>query len=244
MIYSMENDTWRVSVDSVGAELRSFYDKKAGHEYIWRGNPEIWSGTSPLLFPIVGRLRDDVYHLNGKEYQLSKHGFASKMEFVLEKITDCEMIFLLQDTEETRIHFPFTFALRASYTFIERGFVMEFSVLNLSGETMYFSLGAHPGFSIDSGDKVVLDEAETLNAFKLDENFLRGRNRQLVFDNSKELVLTPTLFEEDALIFDGITVLHMRDRRADFFHNADHLVTDRDSLHRSRHAAVLDVQIA
>lgn len=204
MIYSIENETYRVSVRSVGAELCSFYDKKANHEYIWEGNAAYWTGTSPLLFPIVGRLRDDIYHLNGREYTLAKHGFAKKMEFTLETKTDDEMVFLLRDTEETRVSYPFAFELRVRYAFVENGFVMEFSVKNVNDETMYFSLGAHPAFAIDLGDKVVLDEAETLNAFKLDENFLRGKVTQPVFDHSRELVITPELFEKDALIFDGI----------------------------------------
>ncbi|MBR5869429.1 MAG: aldose 1-epimerase family protein, partial [Clostridia bacterium] len=98
MIYSIENETYRVSVKSVGAELCSFYDKAAGHEYIWEGDPKFWDGTSPLLFPIVGRLRDDVYHLNGKEYKMPKHGFAKKMEFEVEVQTADELVFLLRDT--------------------------------------------------------------------------------------------------------------------------------------------------
>lgn len=204
MIYSIENKTYRVSVKSEGAELCSFYDKKAEHEYIWEGNPAYWTGTSPLLFPIVGRLRDDVYHLNGKEYTLAKHGFAKKMEFALESKTDEEMVFCLRDTDETRVSFPFAFELRVRYAFIADGFVMEFSVKNVNDETMYFSLGAHPAFAIDLGDKVVLDEAETLDAFKLDENFLRGKVRQPVFANSRELVITAETFAQDALIFDGI----------------------------------------
>lgn len=204
MIYTMENETYRVSVKSVGAELCSFYDKKAEHEYIWEGNPAYWTGTSPLLFPIVGRLRDDIYHLNGKEYTLAKHGFAKKMEFAVEKQTDDELVFLLRDTEETRVSFPFAFELRVRYAFVKDGFVMEFSVKNVNDETMYFSLGAHPAFAIDLGDKVVMDECETLDAFKLDENFLRGKACQPVFADSRALVITSELFEHDALIFDGI----------------------------------------
>ncbi len=204
MIYSIENETYRVSVNPIGAELCSFYDKAAGHEYIWEGNPAFWTGTSPLLFPIVGRLRDDIYYLNGKEYTLAKHGFAKKMEFELEAKSEDEMVFLLRDTEETRVSFPFAYELRVRYAFVEKGFVMEFSVKNPGDETMYFSLGAHPAFAIDLGDKVVLDEAETLDAFKLDENFLRGKVQQPVFDNSRELVITPDLFAKDALIFDGV----------------------------------------
>ena len=135
---------------------------------------------------------------------MPKHGFAKKMEFEVEVQTADELVFLLRDTEETRVGFPYAFELRVRYAFVNHGFVMEFSVKNVNDETMYFSLGAHPAFAIDLGDKVMLDEAETLAAFKLDENFLRGKVQQPVFDNARELVITAETFAKDALIFDGI----------------------------------------
>jgi len=204
MTYSIENGRFRVSARTMGAELCAFTDLADGHEYLWAGDPAIWSGQSPLLFPIVGRLRDDIYCLDGREYTLAKHGFAKKSEFALESISDTEMIFVLRDSEETRACFPFAFALRVRYAFVDGGFVMEHRVTNLNAETMYFSLGAHPAFAIDLYDRVVLDAPETLDAWQLDENALRAQRQLPVFDNSRELVITPEIFENDALIFDGL----------------------------------------
>ena len=81
MIYSLQSERFRLSASDMGAELTSFCDLRGGeYEYIWQ-NREIWNGQSPLLFPIVGRLREDTYALSGKNYRLEKHGFARKLPF-------------------------------------------------------------------------------------------------------------------------------------------------------------------
>ena len=76
MIHSIENSTYRVSASETGAELCSFIDKRDGHEYIWQGN-SVWNGHSPLLFPIVGKLRDDIYTLGGAEYVIPSTALPS-----------------------------------------------------------------------------------------------------------------------------------------------------------------------
>ena len=204
MIYTIENERFRVSVRNTGAELAGFADKSdGGYEYV-RQPDEIWDGQSPLLFPVVGRLRDDVYDVYGQRYTLEKHGFARKLPFEVEKRSTEELVFLLKDDEKTRKQFPFAFELRVRYAFAGDGFVMEHRVKNMNDRTMYFSIGAHPGFNIEMGDKVVLDEDETASAFRLDANALRAKERLPVFENSRELVITPDVFAEDALIFDGL----------------------------------------
>ncbi len=204
MIHSIENGRFRISVDTRGAELRRFTDLTDGHEYLWEGNPAVWSGTSPLLFPIVGRLRGDTYTLDGTAYRMLIHGFARNAEFALESQNDTELVFLLTDNEETRLQYPFAFALRVRYTLLAEGFVMEFSVENKNDGKMYFSLGAHPAFAIDLGDCVVMDEEETLCAYKLNQDHLLDPVRHPVFDHSRTLTITEQTFADDALIFEGV----------------------------------------
>lgn len=201
MIYTISNSRFRLSADDLGAELASFAE--GDYEYIWQ-RCDIWNGQSPLLFPIVGRLREDTYELNGKSYTLAKHGFARKSRFTLESHSDCEMTFLLEESEATLAVFPYPFQLRVHYRFTENGFVTEHSVTNTGKETMYFSMGAHPGFQCEMGDKIVMDEPETASAFRLDENALRGPDTEPVLNNSTDIEITPTVFAADALIFDGL----------------------------------------
>lgn len=208
----IENERFRVGAKNMGAELTSFCDR--GTELLWKGG-EIWNGQSPLLFPVVGRLRDDVYCLNGKEYTMPKHGFARKREFVLESSSKDEMIFLLTEDNETLKGFPFPFELRVKYSFTDGGFVMEHRVKNTGSEKMYFSIGAHPGFQCSMGDRIVMDEAETAAAFRLDADGLRAEKQLPVFDGSRDVVITPEVFAEDALIFDGLKSTGCTLERAD-----------------------------
>ena len=201
MITCIENDRFRVGAKNVGAELTSFSDN--GEELLWQGK-EIWSGQSPLLFPVVGRLREDTYCLGDKTYNIPKHGFARKAEFRLEAASKEEMTFLLTESAETLACFPFPFELRVKYYFTEGGFVMEHHVKNTGSEIMFFSIGAHPGFQCGMGDRVVMDESETAAAFRLDANGLRAAQQTPVFNSSREVVITPEIFAADALIFDGL----------------------------------------
>lgn len=201
MITYIENNRFRVGASDIGAELSGFADN--GEELLWQGE-EIWNGRSPLLFPVVGRLRDDTYCLGDKTYAMPKHGFARMAQFVLESSSKDEMTFVLTDSEATREGYPFPFELRVHYFFTEGGFVMEHRVKNTGSETMYFSIGAHPGFQCAMGDKVVMDEVETAAAFRLDENGLRAQKQTPVFDSSREVMVTPDVFAADALIFDGL----------------------------------------
>ncbi len=206
MIYTIENERFRISARTVGAELCAFTEKTADGEYehLWEGNPDIWAGQSPLLFPIVGRLKGDTYTLDEKTYEMAKHGFAKRMEFALESRNATSMTFLLTDQPETHLGFPYNFALRVVYRFVENGFQMEFRVYNPGDKTMYFSIGAHPAFRIALGDQVVMDRCETLSAYKLNEDFLLAKEMQPIFCDSRALVITEHLFDNDALIFDGM----------------------------------------
>lgn len=205
MIYSIENARYRLSAQDVGAELANFTDISGNteYEYIWQ-RCNIWDGQSPLLFPVVGQLKDNKYELDGRTYSLEKHGFARKLRFALESKTDDSLTFYLRDDAETMAKYPFAFELRVIYRLMENGFVMEYRVKNTNEREMYFSLGAHPALQCNMDDKVVMDEIEIAGAYQLDENYLRAEKQLPVFNASKELVITPTLFENDALIFDGL----------------------------------------
>ena len=203
MMHTIENDRFRVSALETGAELTSFWDKREQHEYLWQKS-EVWMGQSPLLFPVVGKLRNDAYCLHGRQYHLPKHGFARRAEFALERREPQEMTFLLTDSPQTRESYPFAFELRVDYAMREDGFTMRFRVKNPGTETMYFSLGAHPGFRCAMGDRVVMDLEETAGAYRLGKDGLRGMHPIPVFHHSREIVITPEVFAEDALIFDGL----------------------------------------
>src|ERR1700694_3156168 len=98
---TLENDLLQVTVSTKGAELQSITGKAWGIEYLWNGNPAFWAKHSPVLFPIVGSLKNNTYSYLGKSYQLPRHGFARDMEFEAEKHSQKEIIFLLKSNAET-----------------------------------------------------------------------------------------------------------------------------------------------
>jgi galactose mutarotase-like enzyme len=68
-------------IDHLGAELCSLKNNQKT-EYIWEGNIEFW-GKHPVLFPIVGTLKNNIYQYKDKTYHLPRHGFARDIIFEL-----------------------------------------------------------------------------------------------------------------------------------------------------------------
>ena len=110
---TLKNDILTVKISKFGAEIKSVV--KDGYEYMWHGDPQIWSGSAPILFPLCGASKDNKYILNGKEYNIARHGFARNKIFELEYINDKKAVFLLKDDEETLAKFPFKFEFRATF---------------------------------------------------------------------------------------------------------------------------------
>lgn len=210
MTHYIENSYLKVGVKEFGAELTSIVSKKSGYEFLWQGNPDIWSGQSPILFPIIGRLIDDSYALDGTAYSMQKHGFARKLPWKLLAATNDEMSFILSESEETLKCYPYSFDLTVNFTLKENKLFVNHKLINKNKKDMYFSLGAHPAFNCEIGDKLLFDENETLDTIKIDlEQSLRLPETSPVLRNEKEIVITKDIFNEDALIFEGVKSNHI-----------------------------------
>lgn len=204
MISSLNNDYLEVSVKHFGSTLTSVKSAKSGYEFLWQGNPEIWKGQSPILFPIIGRLLDDCYTLNNKTYQLIKHGLARHNEFDMFSQTDNELTLVQLDNQETFDVFPFHYKLYVSFRLDEDKLTVKHTVKNNNEENMYFSIGAHPAFNCKMGDKLVFEKPENASTFRIDENAILTDKKELILDNSDTLVIEPDIFNKDALIFSGL----------------------------------------
>ena len=101
MDYTLENDYIRISASTHGGELHSIFDKKNGTELLWNADPKHWQYSSPILFPVVGKLKDDKCNILGKEYFMKNHGFARISEFVLSEKTSDSITFRLDYNEAT-----------------------------------------------------------------------------------------------------------------------------------------------
>ena len=148
MRYVLENEQLRVEIDSFGAELKSVKDKKTNQEYMWQGDPQYWGRTSPVLFPFVGRLKNDSFLHEGKTYTMKQHGFARDMEHHMLTRTETSIWFKLVTSEETLKNFPFSFVLNIGYELSGNELKVLWEVNNNSvNKHMHFGIGAHPAFN-------------------------------------------------------------------------------------------------
>ena len=205
MVHYIENDYLKIGVKEYGCELTSVILKENGTEYLWQGDEAYWSGQSPILFPIVGRLIDDCYYLDGKKYTMPKHGFARKMPWKFEGAEGDSMAFTLTETEETLALYPYNFTVKVTFTLEGNSLKVTHEIKNENSGVMYASLGAHPAFNCEIGDRLVFSENETLDTVRIDlVNSLRLPEMIPVLKDEKVITITEDIFNEDALIFNGV----------------------------------------
>ena len=164
----LKNTYLTAQFNEIGAELKSLV--MDGKEYIWPGHPDIWKSSCPLLFPVCGGMKEDKYTYKGSEYPMTKHGFVRTRPFLVESVTDKQVVFLHTSDEETRAMYPFDYELRVVYTLEEKSLNIEYLVKNLSADTMYFSIGSHEGYFTPEGVEdydVIFPQKETLNSYVL-----------------------------------------------------------------------------
>ncbi len=201
MIVTISNAQLSATINTLGAELLTLV--KNNKNYIWQVDETFWNKTSPVLFPIVGRLQNDSYKLNGKSYHLPRHGFARNMEFSFDKKSDSQVIFELNETEETKANYPFDFKLLMAYTLIDNELVIEYFVRNLSDEVLPFSIGAHPAFAITENFEdysLQFNKDDVFETHHLENESFNG-NTTLVETENNAISLNYALFEKDALVF-------------------------------------------
>ena len=158
MNYTIENNMLKVEISSKGAEIQSVKGIHTEYEYMWQADPKIWGRHAPVLFPIVGRLKNDEYTYDGKTYHLGQHGFARNQEFEVEKHTKESITFVLRDNEETRKVYPFKFELRVNYNLLNNLLEENFSVTNTDDKELIFGVGGHPGFNLPVNQETVKED--------------------------------------------------------------------------------------
>ncbi len=200
MVHYAENSKFILGVKEMGAELTSLKSKETGFEYIWPGNADIWYGQSPILFPIIGRLLNDKYRLNGKEYCMNKHGIVRKKPFKLIHKTSDSLTFSQTDDEKSRESYPYNFELQVNFQLTDTGLSVTHTIYNQSSEIMYYSFGAHPAFNCEIGDYLEFSEDKELLTERIDHESILIDEKFPVKMDGKKLCLTKDLFCNDALI--------------------------------------------
>lgn len=148
----LENDQLKVMIADAGAELSSVYDKVNGYDRLWDANPEVWNRHAPILFPFVGKVVGGVYRIGETEYPMkTQHGFARDLEFECIVENEIQVTHRLVATEQTKQVYPYDFELIVTHKLDAenpRKLHVIWEVKNQGEEIMYYSIGAHPAFTI------------------------------------------------------------------------------------------------
>ena len=210
LMYSLKNDQLEISVKAIGAELCKITSVRLGTEFMWNGNPEVWSGFSPVLFPIIGALKNGSYIYDNNMYSLPKHGFIRhNKDMVKLAQTDSSLTFILRHDNNLLKSYPFKFEFNIGYELIGNSIQITHKIKNCDHKTMYFSVGGHPAFKCP----VFKDERyedyllefeciETVNTHLINmDNGLISHRTQPMLIRSNTLQLSHDLFNKDALVF-------------------------------------------
>ena len=211
MPVTLENEFLAVRAVAKGAELVSVVDKRDGIEHLWTADPAFWSRHAPVLFPIVGRLKNNQYRIDGRTYSLNQHGFARDSDFELIEQDSQKAVFRLTWSEETLLKYPYRFELAIQYTLRDNALAIAYRVRNVDRQTIYFSIGAHPGFNCPFGEGTAFDDyylefelPETVPVRQINEKGLMKRESRPFLVHERVIPLSQSLFKDDALIFAGL----------------------------------------
>ena len=192
------------SFSSKGAELISAIDLNSKFEFIWQADPQVWPRHAPILFPIVGKLKNNEYNWNQQVYTLPQHGFARDLNFEIQELYTDLISFKLESNAETKTNYPFDFCLMITYQALENGLHMAIQIQNKSDFDMPFSFGLHPGFNLPEANldkyEIVADHEMNWLTEKLANGLLTGEN-QLLAESLQNIPLNPESFKNDALVF-------------------------------------------
>ncbi len=205
----IKNNILKVSVQKTGAELCSIVSLKSGKEFIWQADPEIWGSSAPVLFPIIGSLRNGEFLYKGKAYSVPKHGFIrNNKNLIVNQISDSIVQYSLKFDEVSLKSYPFKFEFFVRYTLEENSIVVEHEVINHhTASEMYFSLGGHPAFKCPINENesyedyfLEFEKSENVNRWDVLSNGLINTTSRPLLENSSTIQLTEDLFAKDALI--------------------------------------------
>ncbi|WP_297132954.1 aldose 1-epimerase family protein [Terrisporobacter sp.] len=216
-MHILENSDLIIESKNSGAELTRIYSKKYNKEILWNGDPSFWGRYSPILFPIVGRLKDNETYIENKLYNMSQHGFARDMEFEVIDETDSFITYKLQSNEESKKLYPYAFELLIKYTLEKGKLNIKWEVKNIDSREIYFSIGAHPAFNISSREELSNYYIEFKCKDNVNQISLEGPyyNEIKSISNLETLELNPKSFEKDAIIFTNIDELSIKNKKED-----------------------------
>lgn len=207
MKHTLISNELSVAINFQGAEISSVKNQN-GTEFIWQAKPDVWARHSPVLFPVVGKLKNNQFIFEGKAYKLPQHGFARDMKFDLKEKNENRCVFELHSTAETKKVFPFEFVFQTIYTVNKNRIKVEYKVENPGTKVLLFSVGAHPAFNVPLQANEIFEdyylefENKQFEITALNEGLRTSSKNKLELKN-KKILLSTKLFDKDALVFEN-----------------------------------------
>lgn len=198
----------KIEVANKGAELMSI---KFNNKEMLHNGKEYWDRRAPILFPMVGRLRDDKTIINNKEYSIPQHGFAKDMEFKQIQETENTKTYVVKSNLDTLKMYPFEFELYVTYEIEEDTLIVKYKVINKDKKDMLFGIGGHPGFKIDLKQK---DYCFELESIENEIEFMEVEGKYISNKPSKNLLRDGKIIdiEKDSFINDAIMIKNFKSK--------------------------------
>jgi len=206
---TIENDILKIGVSELGAELCQILSKASGKEYMWDANPDVWGSYAPVLFPVIGAVKNGFVLIKGKEFKVPRHGFIrNNPNVILVEETASSLTYGLKFSEKTLLIYPYEFEFLITFLLEGNKIVISHKIINHGKETMFFSLGGHPAFKCPLNEGEVYEDyylefekIENASTWLLAKEGLVGNETKPMMENTNILPLNSGLFDDDALIF-------------------------------------------
>ncbi|MFQ6848489.1 MAG: aldose 1-epimerase family protein, partial [Clostridium perfringens] len=160
--------------------------------------------------PIVGKVFNGKYTVDGITYELPQHGLARVRDFEMIEQTKNSISFELKYSEDTLKVYPFKFSLIIKYTLNDINLSIDYIVKNLDTKEMYFSIGAHPAFMCpienDKFDDYYFEfnEKENASIMQLVGPGYFSKEEKPYLNDENIINLSTDLFKNDALVFKNL----------------------------------------
>ena len=208
-LVSISDSALSAQIAAAGAELQRLQDRD-GSDLLWKGDPAVWAGRAPLLFPLVGETKDKKIKVDGQIFDIPRHGFARTSRFTLVTAEKAHCIWRLEASEATRRQYPFEFRLDVIYRIEGGALHVTAEVTNRGDRAMPASFGFHPAlrWPLPSGaprkaHEVVFERDEPAQVRRLANNLLSPILHPTPVQD-RRLALHDELSRADALIFDRL----------------------------------------
>ncbi len=206
----LENDFLKVELHPKGAEIISIVGKQDEINYMWKRDPRQWSSSAPILFPIIGKVRNDTLLIEGKKYNLTGHGFSRHHEYDVVESSSTHVLYELKQNDEILKIYPYHFVLQVHYTLEQNVLSCTCIVKNIDSKEIAFQVGGHPAFACPFYDNessndyyIEFNKPETVKQKVLDVNTsTMTKEEKLFFENERRFFVRQELFNKDAIVLE------------------------------------------